>query len=66
MENTKALESVEGKIDAIIGNLKAYKAVDATLSEETLKSVANALETANNVLERGFIGDACDDVEEII
>jgi len=71
MENTGNLnEDLRSTVDNLLGNIKsnleAYKKVDATLSDSTLFNVATHLRMANSALEKGFIKDACDDIENII
>lgn len=62
-QKDKLLEIVEDKINSIKTKLESYKRVNATLSEQTLFETASYLEMADSKLEKGFIKDACDEIE---
>lgn len=62
-QKDKLLEIIEDKINSIKTKLESYKRVDATLSEQTLFETASYLEMADNKLEKGFVKDACDEIE---
>ena len=60
------LKMVENKINSIKTKLESYKKVDATLSEQTLFETAAYLEMADNKLEKGFVKDACDEIDKAL
>lgn len=65
-EQVVTISDIEKELVEISENLLAYKKVDATLSEKTIFDTWFYLKEANKKLEKGFIKDACDEVETII
>jgi hypothetical protein len=59
----KLLKEITNKLTSICDNLLAYKKVDATLSEKTLLEIAVHLSIADEKLEKGFVEDACDEID---
>jgi hypothetical protein len=66
MTQKELVKNVENKLKSISTRLESYKKVDATLSEETLETVLEYLETAEDILESGFVNDACEEIENNI
>ena len=62
-QQDKLMKIIKNNLMAIENNLEAYKKVNATLSEKTLFNVATYLDMTNQILEKGFIDDACDEVQ---
>lgn len=62
-ENFIFKELIYNEIYSLIDTFNAYSKVDASLSEKTLLNVLASLQEANIHLEKGFINDACEEVE---
>ena len=58
------LNDVKNKIEEIKTRLESYEKVDATLSNTTLLQTLMHLEHADDALERGFVKDACDEIDK--
>ena len=56
--------SIIQNLESITDQLNRYNTVGATLSEDTLMRVNAYLMAADRTLEKGFVNDACNDVEE--
>jgi hypothetical protein len=56
--------SIVQNLESITDQLSRYQAVDATLSEDTLMRVNAYLMAADRTLEKGFVIDACNEIEE--
>lgn len=59
----KLLKEITNKLNSICDNLLAYQKVDATLSEKTLLEIAVHLSIADEKLEKGFVKDSCDEID---
>jgi hypothetical protein len=57
------LNDVKNKIEDIKTRLESYEKVDATLSNMTLLRTLAQLERADEVLEQGFVKDACEEID---
>ena len=64
MTQEELIKSVEKKLKSLSIRLESYKKVDATLSEETLETILEYLETAEDILESGFVNDACEEIDK--
>lgn len=62
-ENFVFKELIYNEIYSLLDTFNAYSIVDASLSEKTLLNVLASLQEANMHLEKGFINDACQEVE---
>ena len=56
--------SIIQNLESITDQLNIYNTVDATLSEDTLMRVNAYLMAAGRTLEKGFVIDACNEIEE--
>lgn len=65
-QEDKLLNLIEDKINEIKERVESYKKVNATLSCDTLFRTASYLEMADSVLEKGFVKDACDEIDKSI
>lgn len=63
-QKDKLLKIINEKLNTICDRLLSYQKVDATLSEKTLLEVAVHLDIADDKLEKGFVNDACEEVEQ--
>lgn len=51
-------------LDGINKRIESYEKVDATISNETLTEAIVYLRMADDVLEKGFVNDACKEIED--
>jgi hypothetical protein len=58
--------SIIQNLESITDQLNRYNTVGATLSEDTLMRVNAYLMAADRTLEKGFVNDACNEVEEVL
>ena len=65
MEKTdNLLKDIKKNIYEIVKRLASYEKVDATLSEKTLLKVSAYLKMADEALEKGFVEDACKEIDD--
>ena len=60
----KIFHEVKDKLNEINTRLESYEKVDATLSNTTLLQTLMYLEHADDALERGFVKDACNEIDK--
>ena len=60
----KIFNEVKDKLNEINTRLESYEKVDATLSNTTLLQTLMYLEHADDALERGFVKDACNEIDK--
>ncbi len=60
----KIFKEVKDKLNEINTRLESYEKVDATLTNTTLLQTLMYLEHADDALERGFVKDACDEIDK--
>ena len=63
-QTNKIFKEVKDKLNEINTRLESYEKVDATLSNTTLLQTLMYLEHADDALERGFVKDACDEIDK--
>ncbi len=64
VDNSKFIKEVKDKLNDIKTRLESYKKVDATLNNTTLLQTLMYLEHADDALERGFVKDACNEIDK--
>jgi len=57
---------IEKAIDSLKQRIESYKKVDASLSELTLFKTASYLNMADEVLEKGFVKDSLNEVNNAL
>ena len=57
---------IEKTIDSLKQRIESYKKVDASLSELTLFKTASYLSMADEVLEKGFVKDSLNEVNNAL
>ena len=64
-DNIKQLKKkVADELETICNRMASYNKVDATLTEKTLIETLSYLRLADNALEKGFVKDACDEIDQ--
>ena len=63
-QTNKFFKEVKDKLNEINTRLESYEKVDATLTNTTLLQTLMYLEHADDALERGFVKDACDEIDK--
>ena len=63
-QTNKIFKEVKDKLNEINTRLESYEKVDATLTNTTLLQTLMYLEHADDALERGFVKDACDEIDK--
>ena len=63
-QTNKFFKEVKDKLNEINTRLESYEKVDATLSNTTLLQTLMYLERADDTLERGFVKDACYEIDK--
>ena len=63
-QTNKIFKEVKDKLNEINTRLESYEKVDATLTNTTLLQTLMYLEHADDELERGFVKDACDEIDK--
>ena len=63
-QTNKIFIEVKYKLNEINTRLESYEKVDATLTNTTLLQTLMYLEHADDALERGFVKDACDEIDK--
>lgn len=66
MVNSTLKNQIYNKLQELNNTIKAYDRVNATLSDETLNKTYKSLSTAIDMLEKGFVKDAVNDVEKFL
>ena len=65
-QKNELIKKIADRLKSISTRLESYKKVDATLSDETLIETDFFLGLAEEVLENGFVQDACDEIDEML
>ena len=64
-DNIKQLKGkIADELETICTRMASYNKVDATLTEKTLIETLSYLRLADNALEKGFVNDACNEIEQ--
>ena len=64
--NKKIYSKILSDLKTLVDNLNAYNKVDATVTDDTLLKVDSIVNFANDVLEKGFVEDSCNEIEELL
>ena len=65
-DNVHLKKTIKDRIHSLSELIEACEKVDATMSDETLLSTLAHIDLALETFEKGFVNDACDEIERQI